>query len=506
MNKLFLFLIVLTQTVFSQVNDKFIFFKTDSDFVISRENCLKYDIFPQFKNIYQGFIVKPFEREGYYAWIQSKSNGGLNDTIIWLEENDVNTLLQNLPDKPLNLNSKLVYNELINRAKQLSVMNARSLRPLNSDYNKRINGELVKDTTIRYNPDYIDEKEARENNLLSPRWYFTLTNTTLDKYSVIGKNGSTLILSNNNEYFKVNINEINSVFYKPANLTWLGIIVGIPAGGLAGYYAGKELWGKSYYNDDLTLVGTTAIGAVLFGIAGGVLMNTLTKGTSEEIHGESDYERYFDFDRKTYFAIPEIKVDSSMFPKKNVEEEKPMVKKDTVASTPTLASTPLRDPNSDLIPVRSRKTKTRPVDTTVVSIGVGFFEPLNVNLHVQAFIDDNFGLFYTGFPVALSFNDDEDMSRAGLLIRFYHSYKFRHNMGFSVGYGKKNINYYYSYPDYTSQKKTLYYPEFGVFYELSFYGFFAMTGFYYKIYEHSYSYETSTPLGINFQIGYRITF
>jgi hypothetical protein len=482
-------LLISVNLLNAQIDDKFIVLDKESNYSFRADFNQKYQLFPQFNNLYQGFIVKPFERQGYYAWLQLKQDGALRDTIVWLETSDVNSIISRLPESPKNPESNLIYNDIINRAKFLSVERSRANRLPTKEYTETFNGGLVRDTTIRYNADYADEKELRQRNLMDSRWSFTTAKLNLEKFSIVGKSANELILLKDGDYKSIRINEIQNIKFKAPSQALLGVLAGIPIGAMVGYGVGTMIFKRSsnsYFDfTDVGYVICSIGGAALCGTVGGIIANIMSKRPDIEIEGKTEYDRYFDFDRKTYFAIPEIKLDSSVKAKIFVEADINGVTKDREFS--------LKD---------SPKLKGRPVDTTIVSFGVGLADPLLLNFHIQFYLDENLGVLYTGLPVGFSPNDNEESSRIGFFYRIYHNYKFRHNVGLSVGFGKtKNI--YYFYPDTYTQFSN--YTEVGAFYEISFYGFFGMGGLYYRFQGSNSNGQTLNYSPMNLQIGYRFT-
>ncbi len=482
-------LIISVNLLNAQIDDKFIVLDKESNYSFKAGFNQKYQLFPQFNNLYQGFIVKPFERQGYYAWLQLKQDGALRDTIVWLGANDINSIFKGIPEAINRIDSNLVYNDVINRAKYLSVMNARSNRILTDEYKSTNDGYAQHDTTIRYNLDYSDEKELRQRNLMDPRWTFTTDKLILEKFSIIGKSGNELIIHKNDDYRSIRINEIQNIKFKAPSQALLGILVGIPVGGMVGYGVGTMIIKRptsSYL--DFTEVGYVLCsigGAALCATVGGIVANVLSKRPDIDIEGATEYDRYFDFDRKTYFSIPEIKVDSSVKAKILVESGINGVTKD-----------------QDLFLRDSPKPKVRPVDTTIVSFGVGLVDPLLVNFHFQFYLDENVGVLYTGLPFAFSLNDNEESSRLGFFYRIYHNYKFRHNVGITLGFGRYKTygsDYYNLASDFAP------FTEVGAFYEISFYGFFGMGGIYYRFQGSNTYGQTINYSPINLQIGYRFT-
>jgi hypothetical protein len=151
----------------------------------------------------------------------------------------------------------------------------------------------------------------------------------------------------------------------------------------------------------------------------------------------------------------------------------------------------------------STKPKVRPTDTTMVSFGIGIVDPILINVHFQYFIDENIGVLYTGFPLALEMNNNQESNNFGIFYRIYHNYKFRHNVGLSVGFGKAKNEYYYgTLPEYSN------YIYAGAFYEISYYGFYGMTGLYFKVNnsnsDNSFARELDNS-PFRMQIGYRFT-
>ena len=136
--------------MFSQQEDKFIILDSDSNSSFNSDFNQKYQIFPQFTNLYQGFLVKPADRQGYYSWLQLKQDGYLKDTIIWIDNSTVQAIFSKFPSaSSLQPDPQPTDYVLTGRARMLSFMNNRKEIKRNSDvavpsaFNDSINLSLI---------------------------------------------------------------------------------------------------------------------------------------------------------------------------------------------------------------------------------------------------------------------------------------------------------------------------------------------------------------------------
>jgi hypothetical protein len=477
----------------AQIDDKFISLDNDSNYSFNSSFNQKYQLFPQIFDIYQGFIVKPFERQGCYTWLQIKQYGSLRDTIVWLDDADCQSLLKKLPLTSKNSELVLHYNDLINRAKYLSVEGARSKRLLTKEYGETINGSLVRDTTLRYDPYYDTEKELRQRNLTDTRWTITTTNLKPEKFSIIGKSGHELIVQKNDDFRTIRINEIEKIKFRPPNKTGIGVVLGVAIGEVVGYWIGNSLFKPPPPDAAVEFINigqvfTGIVGAAILGLGGGIVMYQHSKGQELVIEGETEYDRYFDFDRKTYFSIPEIKLDSATKVKRGNDTNILIANINQIILT-----------NDSVI------ATLKPVDMKSFSLGFGLSDPLFFNVHFQYYINVNLGVLYTGFPVAVSLHRNEVASRFGCFLRVSHTNSTRHNIGISLGFGKKSGTYYSETSERVGFNN---YYEIGAFYEFSYFGIFTMCGIYFPSYNFYNGFSANETFGgsaFSIQIGYRFT-
>ncbi len=466
----------------AQIEDKFINLNNDSSFSFNSAFNQKYQLFPKLTDIYQGFLVKPYLRQGYYSWLQFKQDDYLKDTIIWIDKSSVQSILNKIPDgKRLLTDSTKIDYVLTGRAKMLSFMNKRKEIEIDTSISK---SKKLTDSITIFNDDFAWDYTKFNRLIKDEDWEIVTDTASFKDVALKGKIRNKLVITRDLNSRILEINKISSIKHKGTNLWFLGTILGIPAGVLVGGLIGALSAGNDH-GDFAGLVGFVtggAIGGVVGGITGGILFDKINTDTEIKLKSSDPYDKYFELDRKTYFTLQELAPDSGL---------KVYSYTDTVSRQ--LAK------QEELLLTDKEVRKQNELNRPQFSLGAGFFKPLNFNLNLLFYFNDYLGFSYTGFPVAFGANDNVDCSRFGAFYRIHAKKNFFDNAG--IHYSQRS-EYSYYYPETKKIKRN--YSEVGVFYDASLYGVYIMIGLnYITSKDQNYYIER---LSVTLQIGYRYTF
>jgi hypothetical protein len=466
----------------AQIDDKIIRLDSDSNSSFNSDFNQKYQIFPQFTNLYQGFLVKPEERQGYYAWLQLKQDGYLKDTIIWIDKSSVQSILNKIPDgKRLLTDSTKIDYVLTGRAKMLSFMNKRKEIEIDTIISK---SKILTDSITIFNDDFAWDYSKFNRLIKDEDWEIVTDTASFKDVALKGRIRNNLVISKDLNQDVIDINKISSIKQKGTNLWFLGTILGIPAGVVVGGLVGLLLVGDDHR--DFAALAGLAIGGTIGGLSGGILggiwFGSFETGTDIRLTSSDPYDRYFELDRKTFFTLPELESDGT-------------IKVNKISDT--LSHKLAKSEEQSLVTNEIRRQSE--LDKPQFSLGGGFFYPLNFNLNLLFYFNDYLGFSYTGFPVPFKENDNEDCSRYGMFYRIHAKKNFFDNVG--IHYSQRS-QFTYDYRTY--EKIKFKFNEIGIDYDVSFYGVFLQVGFNY-VTSNLYNY-TINSVSFNLQFGYRYTF
>lgn len=187
----------------------------------------------------------------------------------------------------------------LNRAMLLSILYNR--------YDKKRTSE-EEETEISLNKKYIKNYKKLRKMCSKEIWNINYDNFTYENYSILQKYNDKLIIQKNEKEIELDIPKIKAM--KCSTKTMWGYVA-VPAGIITGFIVGFFASDLFHYDFSNSLYGAAA--GFGFGLLFGIGINEGSTKTYEiKLQSLNAYDKYWELDRQTYFAIPNSENDKTI--------------------------------------------------------------------------------------------------------------------------------------------------------------------------------------------------
>ena len=317
MKTLLIVIFFITYNTFAQQQDTFIQLDSVGHYIIDDALNKQFKIFPQINNVYKGFVLKPFDRDGYYSWIVLKKDGYLKDTIVWMD----NDFLLNLKQKKCNTyQTELPETELahlfLNRSMILSLAHGRQ--------NKKIELGKVNNSgeeiSVEIEKSYIKKYKLFKKLFKKEIWNIKYDSVTYEDMKILRKHNNFLVVQKSDYEYDLDISKIESLnstsskqigFIAVPISTGVGVALPLLYELVSVFFRAITLNRDTKLHTESIWIGGT-IGLSLGMIVGISVSAGTTKTIDIQLQNKNVYDKYWELDRQTYFAIPNSENDKTI--------------------------------------------------------------------------------------------------------------------------------------------------------------------------------------------------